>query len=93
MTTKKISKALIALSVLFTLSACEEKVRTVSYYVDNRDEAKEVLKKCHNESEKGYEVEGTLKENCRNALEAEREIIAEKMANKLAQDINSIRNN
>lgn len=60
--------------IMSALTGCEEKVRTVSYYVDNKDEIEKVLDKCRKENDKGYEVEGNLKENCENARRARSQI-------------------
>lgn len=54
-------------TLVFTLTACEEKVRSVSYYNENPDEVRKMKEKCELEREKGYELEGTLAQNCKNA--------------------------
>lgn len=64
----KVFKMLAVLSIsLLTLTACEEKVRSVSYYNENPDEMRKMKEKCELEREKGYELEGTLAQNCKNA--------------------------
>lgn len=65
----------LILPMLLTLSACSEKTRTVSYYEKNAEAARDVLDKCKAEQDKGYEVEGVLAENCKNALKAQRKLI------------------
>lgn len=66
----------IATISILALTACgEEKVRTSQYYTENPSEIKKVQAKCKAENDKGYVVEGALKENCRNARVAESKLI------------------
>ena len=58
------------------LSGCgEEKARTSDWYRENPAEIKKVQEKCKAENEKGYKVEGVLKENCQSARKAQSRMI------------------
>jgi len=67
----------VATISVLALTACgEEKVRNVQYYTENPKEIKKTTDKCKAERDKGYEVEGALKENCRNANSASRKLVS-----------------
>lgn len=67
---------ILASSLLFALTAVglvgcgEEKPRTSDWYRENPAEIKKVQDKCRAETDKGYKVEGVLKENCKAASRA-----------------------
>ena len=66
----------------FLVGCGEEKVRTVSYYTENPDEIEKVSKKCKAEIDKGYQVEGNLAENCKNARIAANDLMREAILTK-----------
>lgn len=67
----------IAVISVLSLAACEEdqKVLSTQHYVENPSEIKKVKDKCKAERDKGYVVEGALKENCRNAGKAQNKLV------------------
>ncbi|WP_339343271.1 EexN family lipoprotein [uncultured Psychrobacter sp.] len=73
---KALSSVMVAVLAVLALTGCgEEEVRTTRWYQDNPDEIKKVQERCKAENEKGYKVEGALKENCDAARRARSIII------------------
>ncbi|MGP9669663.1 EexN family lipoprotein [Psychrobacter sp. AOP31-A1-22] len=68
----------IAVISVLSLAACgeeDQKVLSTQHYVENPSEIKKVKDKCKAERDKGYVVEGALKENCRNAGKAQNKLV------------------
>ncbi|MBE0406061.1 MULTISPECIES: EexN family lipoprotein [Psychrobacter] len=68
----------IAVISVLSLAACGEegkKVLSTQHYIDNPSEIKKIKDKCKAERDKGYTVEGALKENCRNAGKARNKLV------------------
>ncbi|MBE0407931.1 EexN family lipoprotein [Psychrobacter sp. AOP22-C1-22] len=73
---KKLASVMIAAIAVLSLNGCSaEKARTSDWYKENPEEIKKVQAKCKAENDKGYKVEGVLKENCAAARVATRHLI------------------
>lgn len=73
---KILASVLLFVVTAVGLSGCgEEKARTSTWYRENPAEIKKVKAKCQAENDKGYKVEGVLKENCQAARKAESRMI------------------